>query len=78
MICKSCQLGGDLVAHTRKMDIRPNTVFLLIGWGNGDIHVGIQAAIRTVAHFLHGKCQGATHCDCQHKVDMEGKAINGR
>lgn len=77
MICKSCQLGGDLVAHTRKMGIEPNTVFLLIGWAD-DTYVGIQSAIRTVAHFMHGKCQGVTHCDCQHKVDMEGKAINGR
>jgi hypothetical protein len=35
----------------------------------------LKEAVGSVAHVFHGLCNGPTHCDCQHKVDFEGKSI---
>ena len=70
MICKNCSVAGDLVSVLRSMDFYPNTV-IPIEW-NGN-YVGIQASAQALANYLHAKCKGATHCDCQHMVDWEGK-----
>lgn len=73
MICKSCQLAGDMVAATREMDIAPNIVMMLVESHAGTNQIRIHNAVRSVAALFHGKCKGSTHCDCQHIVDMEGK-----
>ena len=27
---------------------------------------------KTAAQALHARCKGRTHCDCQHKVELQG------
>lgn len=76
MICKTCQIAGDMVAETRnwvdgeKLNIQTDhtTVF----------QVPTKEAVRSVAHLFHGLCKGSGHCDCQHKVDFEGKLVSGK
>jgi hypothetical protein len=68
MICKTCQIAGDMVAVARDK------------FENEDIYIqefpmDTKEAVRSVAHLFHGLCKGSTHCDCQHKVDFEGKAL---
>lgn len=67
MICKTCQIAGDMVAEARKMELNA-VIAPLSGIELGD-------AVRSVAHVFHGVCKGSTHCDCQHKIDFEGKAL---
>lgn len=71
MICKKCQIAGDLVAEARTMDLRADLLT------SASCEITIGDTIRSVAHLFHGLCKGSTHCDCQHKVDFEGKVING-
>lgn len=59
MICKPCGVAGDLVAVFRENK------------GNVTFH----APLRMIAGELHTMCKGSTHCDCQHMIDTEGKAI---
>jgi stage V sporulation protein SpoVS len=66
MICKKCQIAGDLVAEARKMNDVP--IFTID-------NVTVHQAVRSVAYVFHGLCKGPGHCDCQHKVDFEGKTI---
>jgi hypothetical protein len=70
MICKNCQIAGDMVAVARSFN---DTEILYIQ----DVleEVSTKDAVRSVAHLFHGLCKGSTHCDCQHKVDFEGKAL---
>lgn len=68
MICKSCQIAGDMVAVARD---KFEDEFLNIE----GIEVYTKEAVRSVAHLFHGLCKGSGHCDCQHKVDFEGKAL---
>lgn len=68
MICKTCQIAGDMVAEARgKFDGEIINV-------ENDLVI-TKEAVRSVAHLFHGLCKGNTHCDCQHKVDFEGKAL---
>ena len=72
MICKPCGVAGDLVAVARdnnsfedeliKVDLDTVTACAIY----------TKEAVRSVAHLFHGLCND---CDCQHKVDFEGKAI---
>ncbi len=73
MICKKCQIAGDLIAEARTMDLHPGQALSI-----GEEWVSTKETIRSVAHLFHGQCRGSTHCDCQHKVDFEGKVINGK
>lgn len=73
MICKTCAIAGDLVAEARNW--RSDEV---ISIGNPrvlEVPIPTKEAVRSVAHLFHGLCKGSTHCDCQHKVDFEGKAL---
>lgn len=72
MICKTCAIAGDMVAEARKMNL---TVALDLGSFGGIDSIELGDAVRSVAHVFHGVCKGSTHCDCQHKVDFEGKAL---
>ncbi len=70
MICKTCQIAGDMVAEARSIN-EAETIHIadISEW------VSTKEAVRSVAHLFHGLCKGHTHCDCQHKVDFEGKAL---
>lgn len=72
MICKTCQIAGDMVAVARDWNTY-EVIYIQ------DIleEVETKEAVRSVAHLFHGICKGSTHCDCQHKVDFEGKLIDG-
>jgi hypothetical protein len=77
MICKRCQVAGDLVAEAR--DIHSGEALDIASGHPTPYVVSTKEAVRSVAHLLHGRCKGSGHCDCQHKVDFEGKTIsNGR
>jgi hypothetical protein len=68
VICKTCGIAGDLVAEARSREL---TAMIRVE----DFKVPIKEAVRSVAHLFHGLCKGPGHCDCQHKVDFEGKTI---
>lgn len=71
MICKPCNVAGDLVAIARQNENFYHTVLHL--------DVSTKEAISEIAHLYHGLCKGRSHCDCQHKVDFEGRTIqNGQ
>lgn len=80
MICKRCQIAGDLVAEARQMNPGLSLPYLLrLSENDTDFDVSLKEAVRSVAHVFHGLCKGSSHCDCQHKIDFEGKTIsNGR
>lgn len=73
MICKTCAIAGDMVAEARDWN---DTEMLNIQSAHTSVFmVSTKEAVRSVAHLFHGLCKGSTHCDCQHKVDFEGKAL---
>jgi hypothetical protein len=89
MICKPCQIAGDMVAEARSMNLGVEEIRIKANpFTAPEVIEGIAAefflaptkeAVRSVAHLFHGLCKGSGHCDCQHKVDFEGKTIsNGR
>lgn len=67
MICKSCSIAGELVTAAR--GIVPGTT-LYIDVRGRLVDIPAKEAVRSVAHLYHGLCKG---CDCQHKIDFEGK-----
>jgi hypothetical protein len=73
MICKTCQIAGDMVAVAR--DWVDGEVLTVDGVLRAGVNVPTKEAVRSVAHLFHGLCKGHGHCDCQHKVDFEGKAL---
>lgn len=72
MICKKCQIAGDMVAEARTL---PNLDAPIYSITKDTLPVPTKEAVRSVAHMFHGLCKGHGHCDCQHKVDFEGKSI---
>lgn len=76
MICNTCSVAADLIAEVRKHDVG-TTVMNLVEAFEIAQYVRIDTATRSLASFLHGKCRGSTHCDCQHILDMTGrKTVN--
>lgn len=70
MICKRCQIAGDMVAEARSMDTAAPV------WMQSDPDpFTVKEAVGSVAHLFHVMCKGSGHCDCQHKIDFEGKTI---
>lgn len=69
MICKPCGVAGDIVAVARD-EFQVGEALNIEG-----LAVGTRVTLRTVASLYHGLCKGSQHCDCQHKIDFEGKAI---
>lgn len=74
MICKRCQIAGDMVAEARSMDLNAALEYDNSSFAGID-SISIREAVGSVAHLFHGLCKGSGHCDCQHKVDFEGKSI---
>lgn len=69
MICKPCNVAGDLVAISRQENnFKDEVINLRTTESTRDV-------IAAVAHTYHGLCKGRSHCDCQHKVDFEGRTI---
>lgn len=73
MICKSCAIAGDMVAEAR--GIHSGEALNIESGHPTPYIVSTKEAVRSVAHLFHGLCKGPSHCDCQHKVDFEGKSI---
>lgn len=71
MICKPCAVAGDMVAVVREKPVL--NVPLNLGSFAGIDSIESHEAIRAVAYLYHGLCKG---CDCQHKIDFEGKTVN--
>jgi hypothetical protein len=71
VICKKCQIAGDLIAETR------GTSDFYIPLLGHEAPVSFRQMIDAVAQRFHKQCKESTHCDCQHKIDWEGKVIKG-
>lgn len=80
MICKPCNVAGDLVAISRQNEnFKDEALGLRRSPQSGTYYVNTHEAVKAIAHLYHGLCKGRSHCDCQHKVDFEGRTIqNGQ
>lgn len=67
MICSNCGVAGDLIKARRTLPEK--FVTGENGYRGRDLINNAQ--------FLHQQCKGDTHCDCQHKIDVEGKMVQG-
>ena len=76
MICKTCGIAGDMIAVARRKKSLPFESLFLIQ-GDTSKSAPTVEVIRSVASLYHGMCAGEHHCDCQHKIDLEGKTLDG-
>lgn len=80
MICRTCGIAGEMIGVAREWNVPTNVIMYV---GPDPTVIRIKDNLRAVASLYHGKCKGSTHCDCQHKIDFEGKTVqkesnNGR
>lgn len=76
MICKPCNVAGDLVAVSRQQNnFEDGVIFISKSRREPLAGFPTKNALAAVAELYHGICKGKSHCDCQHKIDFEGRTI---